>query len=40
VLANTGLVKPGGVAIGPDNAAYVTTGTNSPGVGGVVRIAQ
>lgn len=40
VVASTGLVKPGGVAIGPDNAAYVTMFTNSPGVGQVVRIAQ
>ncbi len=30
VLASTGLIKPGGVAIGPDNAAYVTTSNNSP----------
>ena len=40
VLASTGLIKPGGVAIGPDNAAYVTTSANSPGVGQVVRITQ
>ena len=40
VLASTGLIKPGGVAIGPDNAAYVTTSSNSPGVGQVVRITQ
>jgi hypothetical protein len=40
VLASTGLNKPGGVAIGPDGAAYVTTNANSPGIGQVVRITQ
>ena len=40
VLASTGLIKPGGVAIGPDDAAYVTMFANSPGMGQVVRITQ
>lgn len=38
VVAQAGLVKPGGVAIGPDNAVYVTLRTASAGVGQVVRI--
>jgi hypothetical protein len=38
VIASTGLVKPGGVAVGPDGALYVTLRTNSIGVGEVVRI--
>jgi hypothetical protein len=38
VVAQAGLVKPGGVAIGPDNAVYVTLRTASAGVGEVVRI--
>jgi hypothetical protein len=39
-LASGTLQKPGGLAIGADNAVYVTTNSNSPGVGQVVRIAQ
>lgn len=38
VIAQNGLVKPGGLAIGPDGALYVTTRTNQAGVGEVVRI--
>jgi hypothetical protein len=38
VIAKDGLVKPGGLAIGPEGAVYVTTRTNQAGVGGVVRI--
>ena len=38
VIAQEGLVKPGGLAIGPEGALYVTTRTNQAGVGGVVRI--
>ncbi len=38
VIAKDGLVKPGGLAIGPEGALYVTTRTNQAGVGGVVRI--
>jgi glucose/arabinose dehydrogenase len=38
VIASVGLVKPGGIAIGPDGALYVTTRTNFAGTGGVVRI--
>lgn len=38
VIAKAGLVKPGGIAIGPDGALYVTTRANQAGVGGVVRI--
>jgi hypothetical protein len=37
-VASAGLVKPGGMAVGPDGALYVTTRTNSAGVGEVVRI--
>lgn len=40
VVARAGLVKPGGLAIGPDGALYVTTRSNSVGVGAVVRIQQ
>ena len=40
VLAEAGLPRPGGVAIGADNAAYVTINSSSAGNGGVVRIAQ
>ncbi len=38
VIASAGLVKPGGVAVGPDGALYVTTNANSPAIGEVVRI--
>jgi hypothetical protein len=38
VLAQAGLVKPGGVAVGPEGALYVTTRTNFAGLGEVVRI--
>lgn len=38
VIASAGLVKPGGVAVGPDGALYVTTNANSAGIGEVVRI--
>lgn len=38
VIAQDGLVKPGGLAIGPEGAVYVTTRTNQAGLGGVVRI--
>jgi hypothetical protein len=38
VIAQAGLVKPGGVAVGSDGALYVTTRTNFAGTGGVVRI--
>jgi hypothetical protein len=38
VIASAGLVKPGGIAIGPDGALYVTTNSISAGGGQVVRI--
>ena len=38
VVASTGLVKPGGVAIGSDGAVYVTRRTGLAGQGEVVRI--
>ncbi|MFN2444766.1 MAG: ScyD/ScyE family protein [Vicinamibacterales bacterium] len=38
VIASTGLVKPGGIAIGPDGALYVTNRSTSAGSGEVVRI--
>lgn len=38
VVAQAGLVKPGGVAIGSDGAVYVTLRAASAGVGEVVRI--
>jgi hypothetical protein len=38
VIAHEGLVKPGGVAVGPDGALYVTRRTNFAGTGDVVRI--
>lgn len=34
------LPDPGGLAIGPDNAVYVTTNSSSPGIGQVVRVTQ
>ena len=40
VLVEDGLFAPGGLAIGPDGAAYVTTCTVCPGGGTVVRIAD
>ena len=38
VLVDEGLFAPGGIVIGKDGAAYVTTGTVLPGGGAVVRI--
>ena len=38
VIASAGLVKPGGIALGPDGALYVTNRSISPGIGEVVRI--
>lgn len=37
-VASTGLVAPGGVAVGPDGALYVTNFSIFPGAGQVVRI--
>lgn len=39
-LAAGALQKPGGIAIGRDNAVYVTTNSNSAGTGQVIRIAS
>lgn len=38
VLANANLTKPGGIAIGPDGAIYVTNNSISAGGGEVVRL--
>jgi glucose/arabinose dehydrogenase len=38
VIASAGLVKPGGVAVGPDGALYVTIRSISAGAGQVIRI--
>jgi len=38
VIASAGLVAPGGLAFGPDGAAYVTNFGIFPGEGQVVRI--
>lgn len=38
VIASDGLVRPGGVTIGPDGALYVTTSSHAAGAGQVVRI--
>jgi hypothetical protein len=38
VIASDGLVSPGGLAFGPDGAAYVTTFSENAEVGQVVRI--
>jgi hypothetical protein len=38
VVASTGLVKPGGLAVGADGAVYVTRRTGLAGLGDVVRI--
>lgn len=40
IIASDGLVRPGGVAVGPDGALYVTTSSHAAGVGQVVRIPQ
>lgn len=37
-IATDGLVMPGGLAIGPDGALYVSNFSTSPGVGRVIRI--
>lgn len=37
-IASNGLVMPGGIAIGPDGAVYVTNYSHAPGLGEVVRI--
>ncbi len=37
-IASTGLVMPGGLAIGPDGALYVTNFSVVPGMGQVIRI--
>lgn len=39
VIASAGLVKPGGVTVGPDGAVYVTNRSIFAGTGEVVRIA-
>jgi hypothetical protein len=39
-LATGQLFAPGKMAIGPDNAIYVTVNASSAGIGGVLRIAQ
>ncbi len=39
-LAAGQLFAPGKMAIGPDNAIYVTVNASSAGIGGVLRIAQ
>ncbi len=38
VIASTGLITPGGVALGPDGALYVSNRSTSAGTGEVVRI--
>jgi glucose/arabinose dehydrogenase len=38
VLTNANLTKPGGIAIGPDGALYITNLSTSVGTGEVVRI--
>jgi sugar lactone lactonase YvrE len=38
VIASDGLVRPGGMTIGPDGAIYVTTFSDTAGAGQVVRI--
>lgn len=38
VVASAGLIKPGGVTVGPDGALYVTNRSIFPGTGEVVRI--
>ena len=40
LIASEGLLFPGGLAIGPDGAYYVSTRTNVPNGGQVLRIAQ
>jgi hypothetical protein len=38
-VASEGLVMPGGMAIGPDGAIYISNFSTSPGVGEVIRLA-
>jgi hypothetical protein len=38
VIASAGLTRPGGVAIGPDGALFVTRNSSAAGIGDVVRI--
>lgn len=38
-VASDGLVMPGGMAIGPDGAIYISNFSTSPGIGEVIRLA-
>jgi sugar lactone lactonase YvrE len=38
VMTNANLTKPGGIAIGPDGALYITNLSTSVGTGEVVRL--
>lgn len=38
-VASEGLVMPGGMAIGPDGAIYISNFSTSPGIGEVIRLA-
>lgn len=40
VLSDQRTVAPGGIAVGPDDSIYVTTGTLIPGGGGVIKITR